>query len=108
MESVAKYRGAYPVMGVKRDDTYTLDMSTIRTAGGTPYMWVRIKELPDYLMPYESMLALLGEWDFSVGEGKKDTPMLDHLDLIDHWLEVYMPDCDRLAEKSAEERGESA
>ena len=97
MESKAKYRGICPVFGVSRNHTYTLELSTVKTEHGTPYLWVRIAEIPEYLMPYESMIALISEWDFAVATGDKDTPMLEHLDLVDRWMDIYVPQAERAA-----------
>ena len=89
MTSRAKYRGLRPVFGVEKNRTYTLEMRTYTSEHGEPYMWVRIEELPAYLMPYESIGALLTEWDFTGIAG--ETPYIDHIDLMDRWLDIYEP-----------------
>lgn len=91
MKSVAKYRGVHPAFGVSRNSTYTLEMTTVKSEHGAPYLWVRIAELPEYLMPYESMMALLYEWDFTVSADRDETPLLDQLDLMERWMEIYVP-----------------
>lgn len=96
MESKAKYRGIQPAFGVSRNHTYTLELSTVKTEHGTPYLWVRIAEIPEYLMPYESMIALISEWDFSPEAADDRTPMIDHMDLVDHWMEIYVPNAERV------------
>ena len=88
MTCKARYRGLNPVFGVDKKETYTLDIGTMKCTQGDRYMWVRINELPAYLMPYESMIALLTEWDFAVGSG---TEYVDHLTLADAWMSVYTP-----------------
>ena len=89
MLSKAKYRGVRPMFGVERGKQYTMELRTYSSEHGQPYLWVRIQELPDYLMPYESMLALLQEWDFSA---ECETPYIDHLELVDKWLDIYDPE----------------
>lgn len=92
MTNKAKYCGAHPVFGVSRNHTYTIDLRTVSSEHGTPYLWVKVQEHPDYLMPYESIGALLAEWDFtpaSMDHGRE--MLLDHLKLVEQWLEIYVP-----------------
>ena len=88
MTCKARYRGLNPVFGIDKSKTYTLTFGSQACPNGDQYMWVHIKELPQYLMPYESMYALLVEWDFTVDE---QTQYVDHLALVDKWLSVYAP-----------------
>ena len=87
MRCKANYRGIRPVFGVEKNHTYTLEITT-RECLGTQFMWVRVQELPEYMIPYENIVALLTEWDFLLGD---DQVYLRHLDLVDRWLDVYTP-----------------
>ena len=91
MRCTARYTGTHPMLGVQHGNTYTLDIQTYSSEHGTPYLWVRAQEAPQYLMPYESMVVLMMDWDFRTHVTERDTPYLDHLDLVDAWLDVYMP-----------------
>ena len=84
----ARYRGLHPVFGVDKNHTYTLEMRTHSSEHGEPYLWVRIQEIPEYLMPYESMMAILTEWDFTADD---KASYVEHLNLMDAWLELYTP-----------------
>ena len=84
----ARYRGLHPVFGVDKNNTYTLEMRTHSSEHGEPYLWVRIQELPEYLMPYESMMAILTEWDFTVDD---KASYVEHLNLMDAWMDIYTP-----------------
>lgn len=76
------------MLGVTRDHTYTLEMNTVKSDHGSPYLWVRIEELPDFLMPYENMRALLAEWDFAAD----DSPAyVGQIHLTETWLDIYTP-----------------
>ena len=88
MTCKARYRGLNPVFGIDKSQVYTLSFSSQACTNGDQYMWVHIKELPQYLMPYESMFALMVEWDFNVEE---QSQYVDHLALVDKWLSVYVP-----------------
>ncbi len=87
----AKYTGLYPALGVIKGTTYTLELRTYNSEHGAPYLWVRIEELPAYMMPYESMLALLMDWEFTVQSRDDEAPYVNHLSLVDAWLSVYAP-----------------
>lgn len=92
MTSKATYRGHYPVFGVSRNHTYTIDIQTVGSEYGSPYLWVRVHEHPDYLMPYESVGALLAEWDFALLDHDNGKAMLvKHVELTERWLEIYVP-----------------
>ena len=92
MTSKARYRGVRPVFGVSYDHTYTIDLRTVHSEHGDPYIWVGVQEHPDYLMPYESMAALLAEWDFySASEESGVTMLEEHTKLVDRWLDIYAP-----------------
>ena len=84
----ARYRGLNPVFGVSKRNIYTLQIGSQACVDGDPYMWVHIDELPAYLMPYESIVALVTDWDFAVEE---KAAYVDHLALMDKWLDVYTP-----------------
>ena len=88
MTCKARYQGLNPVFGIDKSQVYTLSFGSQACMNGDQYMWVHIKELPQYLMPYESMFALLVEWDFNVDE---QSQYVDHLALVDKWLSVYVP-----------------
>ncbi len=93
MTSKATYRGPYPVFGVRRDHTYTVDLRTIGSEHGTPYLWVRVQECPDYLMPYESIASLLAEWNLLPKDAAEEQALVrDHVRLTEQWLEIYVPD----------------
>lgn len=87
----AKYTGLYPALGVIKGTTYTLELRTYNSEHGAPYLWVRIAELPAYMMPYESMLALLTDWEFVLQPGDDEAPYVDHLNLVEAWMSIYAP-----------------
>ena len=86
MECKARYRGIQPLFGVNKSETYTLEITTVPSENDN-YLWVRIAELPQYLMPYGSVVALTMDWDFSVGA---ERAFVDQLMLADKWLGIYM------------------
>lgn len=87
MKCKARYRGINPVLGIRKDTDYTLGFSSSHGMNSDEYMWVSIDELPEYLMPYESIMALVTDWDFTAG-GK--ATVVNHLELEEKWLSVYM------------------
>ena len=89
MTCKAMYRGLKPVLGVTKDQVYTLDFSTRPGRNGDKYMWVSIRELPEFLMPYASMVAMFREWNFLFDEDRHE--YIDHLRMVDNWMEIYAP-----------------
>ena len=87
MKCKARYRGLNPVLGIKRDTEYTLGFTSNPGVNGDEYMWVSIDELPQYLMPYEGIMALVADWDFTVDDKGS---MVHHMALEEKWLNVYM------------------
>lgn len=78
-------------MGVDRGQALEIEVFTIYSKHGEPYMWVRAGN--EYMMPYTSMPALFRDWEFTY---QRD-PWSDALEqetLTERWMEVYMPDCD--------------
>lgn len=87
MECRARYRGIQPLFGMNKSETYTLGLSTEPSMDGNQYIWARIAEIPQYLMPYGSIVALTMDWDFTAGA---DRAYVDQLILADEWLGIYL------------------
>ena len=80
----AQYRGRGNEFGVKFDEAYTI---TLNTYNQSAYIWVTAKELPDYMMPYSSMDALLRDWDFLYEPG-----MIARQNVLrERWIASYIP-----------------
>ena len=88
MRCKAKYIGT-PRFGVERGQTREIEVCTISSEYGTPYLWVRTGQ--EYMMPYVSILALLSDWQF-IYVHDLDADALSQEELTDRWLEIYMPD----------------
>ena len=94
MRCKAKYIGAQKRFGVLPGRVHEIDLFTINSEHGTPYLWVRVSGYPQYMMPYVDMIALLSEWQFS-DAFYGDEIRLSQEDVTERWMEIYEPDCER-------------
>lgn len=88
MRCRAVYNGAPHLFGAERGYMYTLEIKTHTTSVGDPYIWVEIEGLPDFLLPYESITALLLDWDFTPDAAEFSIER--RADLLDKWYDIYL------------------
>lgn len=86
----AKYIGMTPMFGVQPGEIREIDVYTINSEHGTPYLWVRTVDTEEFMMPYVSVLAMLGDWRFSE-RLDKETCEVAQEELLERWLDVYVP-----------------
>lgn len=86
----AKYIGMAPMFGVQPGEIREIDVFTINSEHGTPYIWVKTKDADEYMMPYVSVLAMLSDWRFSERLDSQ-TSNIKQEELVDRWLDVYVP-----------------
>lgn len=96
MRCMAKYNGV-DLFGVKGGTIQDIEIYTIQSEHGTPYLWVRANAHPEYMMPYVDMVALLHEWEFRAEYRESgitapwENESVSQEELIDRWLEIYTP-----------------
>lgn len=94
MKCKAKYIGAQERFGVTPGRVHEVDIFTINSEHGTPYMWVSVTGYPAFMMPYVDMIALLTEWQFSDAFYGNEIRMTQE-ELAERWIEIYEPDSER-------------
>ena len=99
MRCKAMYTGPEDRFGAKCRSIYEIDVFTINSDHGTPYLWVRIPDCPEYMMPYVNILALMDDWWFSTTFDESELhPRQD--ELVRRWLDIYTPEiCESIARK---------
>lgn len=78
------------MFGVTPGEIREIDIFTINSEHGTPYLWVRTVDTHEYMMPYVSVLAMLSEWRFSE-RMDRDDGHIGQEELVERWMDVYVP-----------------
>ena len=102
MKCSAVYMGR-PMLGAETGRTYTVEIGSGACDVTPRYLWVRLPEVPEYLIPYENMLCLMTDWRFIGGE---DEAYARHREIVDAWLDIYKPE-EAVEKEDAEEAMES-